>query len=676
MIELYNNSRRQKDELAMLRVLVLLASMITPIINIIWNHYSENYHPNMKAVWACTTIFFATYYLSYKSKFVQKNFYKIFIFLIFMANILTIYFSHKNFYAYEYTILLLMVMMSVAIIFQNPTHILIYNSIIFGMIAFSLSISKVEVETKSLILGSVLLFCIVSYLMLRYRHKIQRELQLSEEHFRTITENSMAGYFYINADREVAYINRAMSEMYGFENQEDLIGKKCKILNADCSAAKNPKMCRLMDENECSDGKLLRRICKDGTFKHHILWIRKTVDECGGSGIEGLIFDVTDKIAAEVEKAEREERYKQLLNSMNQGFAVNDIITDEKGIPCNFRIIGANPAFEKITGLKVSKIVGKTILDILPNIEPDWIKEFGEVAIKGKKKHFEKYLGDIGRYFEVYAYPYQGERFAIMLTDVTERIENQNRLQNAKDEAEKLTELKNNFISNVSHELRTPMNGIMGMIQLLEMSECNSEQMEYIHVLKKSSNRMITMINNIMYLVSENSDDEYEEVPFDLRSTVKRVIHTVKIAEKNKSLDFSYRIDGEIPNILIGFSEGIEKILSELLDNAIKFTDSGRVSLDVSKVQTYYGDSRRVMLEFSVKDTGIGIKPEISEKIFNKFSQIDASYTKRYEGIGIGLAICKKVVEKMDGKISFKSELGSGSEFVFYLVFGTSIDEC
>lgn len=255
----------------------------------------------------------------------------------------------------------------------------------------------------------------------------------------------------------------------------------------------------------------------------------------------------------------------------------------------------------------------------------------------------------------------QLELFLNATWNIVERIKAQEELQAARSVAEEASRMKSELLANISHELRTPLNGIIGGAQLLQFTDLTEEQQSYLQMIDESSANELALVNNLLELVRLESEGiVLENRAFGLQQLLDDTVKLYEGAARLKGIELLRGMGADCPEQVIGDRIRLQQILHCLLGNAIKFTDQGRVTLSLSCERTA---SDRLLARFSVQDTGVGIEPDKLERIFDLFVQSDMSNTRRFGGLGLGLAICRRLIDTLGGKIWAEGEPGNGSTF-------------
>ncbi len=376
-------------------------------------------------------------------------------------------------------------------------------------------------------------------------------------------------------------------------------------------------------------------------------------------GTVGIIGDITVR-------RKSEEMLRKLYQAVDQS-PVAVIISDFE-----YAIEYVNPQFLKLTGYEPGEVLKRNIEILKSESQPEaqyrnmietvesGIEWRGEM--KCRRKNGEDYWS------LVFMSPVREpdgliNHYVSIQQDISELKKNEIELQKARENAELANKAKSEFLANISHEIRTPLSGIIGISEMTLTTGLQEDQRKYIGMIRDSAKSLLMIVNEILdYSKIEARKLELRPIVFNLRELIDKTILPFTVQAHGKGLDVFVSVSPDIAEQLFGDSLRLSQVISNLMGNAIKFTDAGRISVDV-RLKDWREDS--VVLLFSVSDTGIGIPVDKHDRLFKTFSQIDVSVKKRYPGTGLGLAISKEIVELMNGDIWFESEENKGSTFYF-----------
>ncbi len=368
-----------------------------------------------------------------------------------------------------------------------------------------------------------------------------------------------------------------------------------------------------------------------------------------------------------------EERHRLLFENMTSGVALLEQMPSEHNAPPDFRFLNVNAAYEALTGDRNEDIAGKTLRQVFAERgQPDAdaiCARFMEVVTKGTPLQYEYNFTRRGLEYEVLAYRPEPGRCAVIMSDITERKQVESSLREAKDAAERASAVKSRFLANMSHEVRTPLHGILGILQFLQETATNEEQEEFILTAIRSATRLGDLLTNILELSKMDTGMvTLHPSPFAMTSNVPQILNEMFASMlKEKHLSMAIDIDERIPDVVMADATRLHQILFNLLGNAIKFTDTGGVTLEMLLVSPQGAAPYRVL--FMVRDTGTGIPQEELPNIFQPFTQIDETLAKRHQGAGLGLAIVHRIVTLWGGELCVDTEPGEGTTIYVVLPF-------
>lgn len=468
-----------------------------------------------------------------------------------------------------------------------------------------------------------------------------------------------------DADNNVSWVNDAVEKITGF-SLADLKGKPLGDLicgpDTDLSVIENA---RKSTQNKQSFTVDLLAYTKDKQPIWLSIYHTVVLDEDGKveTDVE-IIIDITEK-----KKVEEELKILSLVASKaNSGVT----IADENG-----KITWVNKALEDLTGYSLAELKGKMLGDVLSTntTNKDIIlaarakaanKETSTIEVSVLKKDGSLIWLSAAN-TPVLSAKGQLERQVELINDITQRKQIEKEMVDSREQAIQLSEAKEMFLSVMSHEIRTPLNAVIGMTHLLLENDPKSSQIDDLNILKFSGENLLNIINDILdFTKIETGNLELESIPFDLHTLCVDIINSLQLNANKRGNSIHLTYDNLIPEQLLGDKTRLYQILMNLLGNAIKFTENGKVELRVKLEKT---TTDRSAIYFEIRDSGIGIPEDKLEYIFETFTQARADISRKYGGTGLGLAITKKLIKLYDSEIKVQSTESKGTTFSFVINF-------
>ncbi|MDD3394339.1 MAG: response regulator [Anaerotignum sp.] len=480
----------------------------------------------------------------------------------------------------------------------------------------------------------------------------------------SVIEQSPLSIMITDMDGKIKYVNPYFSESTGYSFDE-VIGENPRVLKSD----KN-------DKEVYED--LWGKLAMGDKWVGELINVDKNGCEYQERAVISPIAGEDGKIAYYVgikENITEEQRMKNIIDNQSQ-FIVQfaDVIpssifhVDEED-----RFVGANEEFRRVYQIETTPYQGVKFEET-PWMKPYKYKEFVEMreeSIRTKKPAVRQIVRNaFGRETSVLYcvnafYTAEGtvSGYIGMMTDISELKQKEAELQNALIRANAATEAKSMFLANMSHEIRTPMNAIIGMSYLALKTELTDKQRDYVQKINSAATSLLGIINDILdFSKIESGKLKMEKLEFNLDQVISKSIELMVPKAREKDLEFIYHLSCDIPKQLKGDPLRLGQVITNLVSNAVKFTQTGEIRVDVTKEKQV---SQFVCLKFAVADTGIGISKENQEKLFKAFSQADSSITRQYGGTGLGLAISRNLIGLMEGELWIESEVNKGSTFYF-----------
>lgn len=498
------------------------------------------------------------------------------------------------------------------------------------------------------------------------RVSTRNALKESEKRYLMLLETMTEGVLHVDNDHMILFANKSFCEMMGYSKQE-VIGQTFYRFLPDGKTRKLVDQKSELRQQLISDQYELELVRKDGTLICLLVGASPQQDENGVvTGSLGTFTDISERKKIEEALQSSEKRFRTLFEDA-QAFLCTHTLDGT--------LLSINKAGARMVGLEPDALQGQNFRQLLaPEAESDFAAYLAITHQQHQATGIFRVINKVEDTFHYIVYRnilYQEsdkEPYVIVSAqDISDRISVEEELRQAKLVAENSVKVKEQFLANISHEIRTPMNGIIGLTGVLQKMIGDEEQKGYLKAIQSSADKLLIIINDILdFSKIEAGKLEFETTEFSPRRVLQESIQLfeAKAAEKNNKLKAI--IDADVPQMVVGDPGKLSQILNNLLSNATKFTQQGQIRVYLELVSE---QPDGFQLEFQVQDTGIGIPENKILSIFESFTQGSSDTTRKYGGTGLGLTICKQMVELQGGNIQVKSKPNQGSTFTFTLPF-------
>jgi PAS domain S-box-containing protein len=756
-----NQMPLEEQEIESFRVFCLVLTALIPILGMISKFFDatlQNYTLDRLVI---AFIGFGVILSSYKSRIIRSNLSSIVYFIGYAVTTWMILVVSINQFSLEYVLGLVTIIFASSLAFKTINQLSWYFFYTIPSVSLACFLSPTSFEDRGVLISSIAIVGLVSFMILRWRIFIKNNLEISENFMKTIFSESTDALFLVDLNKkEITECNSRAVAMFHAENKEHLLKENFyKFSHPGIVEKINGQIRKTMERSSIWSEEV-----RFSTFQNQWLWGDTTIKQIQISNVPYnlvRISDISDKKRAEEELSwlasfpektpipivelnlEGQVTYlnpiasrlfpdlkklglahpilcdilpyvKQLLELKKDGsfrevkykemsYHQNvSLVTDKNLIRLfNIDISERIQAEKKImiseaksralinaipdSMLRINKegvvldyvhpqngelniysdnIAGQSVYKILPDNVALQLKSHIEESLdleKGQLFEFQLIANDKLCDFEARIVKSGEAELLIIIRDMSQGKEISRNLIASREAALQASRLKTDFVANVSHEMRTPLNGILGFTELVLDMEESKEKREFLNIVYSSGKSLLSLINDLLdFSKIEAGKLTIEKAPFELRDCVENTLNPFTLKAKEKGLKLSLSISDDVPNKLIGAPGRLRQILSNLMENALKFTERGEVSLSISAANI---TAKEVTLRFSVRDTGVGISKDKLGIIFDPFSQADGSSTREFGGTGLGLAITTQLLDLMDGKIAVDSEVDRGSQF-------------
>ncbi len=505
------------------------------------------------------------------------------------------------------------------------------------------------------------------------RRRIEARLKLADERLRLALDSTLVGIFEWNVSSGYVHYSHGLWIMLGYD--PDKMGPTVEAWQNLIHPADLAEYRRRVESQRSGAAPFIdpeyRVQARDGSWR----WVYSRSRAVGVAGtvpsrIIGTIQDITSRRQAQDALRESQAATRKL--------SLVAARTDNLVMICSpdGRIEWINESFSRVLEYSQEEIEGRSAADFLIAADPNvrstsYIRaamarghgastDIVNFSKSGRKYHLQLEIQPVRSDKGVL------ENFIVMMADITARVETEQALRRAKADADNASRAKSEFLASMSHEIRTPMNGVIGMTSLLLDTNLTAEQSDFVNTIRTSGEALLTIINDILdFSKIESGKMEVEKLPFDLALCLEETIELFAPQASQRHLEIGYYIAPDIPPWLVGDVNRVRQVLVNLVNNAVKFTHNGGIAIEVRALTGEAGAHGGLMIEVTVRDTGIGIAPDRLDRLFKAFSQVDSSTTRKYGGTGLGLAISQRLCELMGGGIRVESRVDRGSAFIF-----------